>query len=107
MKERINFTRLLSIIIAVVLVLSFSVIVATYDKSLIYIEILIFLVICILAAVCVLVARKLINSYFMAAARHITDANNSAMNDFGIAMMIVNAADEIVWYNDKFKRKNN
>lgn len=103
MKERINFTRLLSIIIAVVLVLSFSVIVATYDKSLIYIEILIFLVICILAAVCVLVARKLINSYFMAAARHITDANNSAMNDFGIAMMIVNAADEIVWYNDKFK----
>lgn len=103
MKERINFTQLLSIIVAVVLVLSFSVIVAIYDTSLIYIEILIFLVICILSAGCILVARRLINSYFKAAARHITDANDSAMNDFGIAIMIVNAADEIVWYNDKFK----
>lgn len=103
MKERINFTKLLSIIIAVVLVVSFSIIVASYDTSLVYIEFLVILAVCILSVGCVLVARQLINSYFKAAARHITDANNSAMNDFGIAMMIVNPSNEITWYNDKFR----
>lgn len=103
MKERINFTKLLSVIIAAVLVVSFSLIIANYDTSLIYVEILLLLSICILSLGCILVARKLINSYFLASAKHITDANDSAMNDFGIATMIVNAADEIVWYNDKFK----
>lgn len=103
MKERIDFTKILSIIIAVVVAVSFIGIVASYDKSLVYIEILVLLSVCILSAGCVLIAHKLIKSYFQTAARHISDADDSAMNEFGIAMMIVNPADEIIWYNEKFR----
>lgn len=103
MKERINFAKILSIIIAVVLVVSFTTILASFDTSYVYIELMIFAAVLILSVGCILVARTLINSYFQTAARHITDADDSAMNQFGIAMVIVNPADEIVWYNDKFQ----
>ena len=103
MKEHISFTKILSIAIAVCLVVSLSIIGATFDKDLILAEILIGVALVILAVGCIFVAKKIINSYFQTAARHISDADDSAMNRFGIAMMIVNQGDEIVWYNDKFR----
>lgn len=103
MKKKINFTKLLLIIMAIVLVISFSVIIALYDFSLIFVELLAFLTLAIVATGCVLVARQLINKYFLSSARYITDAKDSAMNSFGIAMVVVNSAKEIVWYNEKFR----
>ena len=61
------------------------------------------LAVCVLAVGCVIVARKNINSYFLSTAKHISGADDTAMNEFGIAMMIANAANEVVWYNEMFR----
>lgn len=103
MKQQINFTKILCIITGIVLVVSFSVVAVMYDTTLFYIELLIMLAVCVLAVGCVIVARKNINSYFLSTAKHISGADDTAMNEFGIAMMIANAANEVVWYNEMFR----
>lgn len=104
MKERIDFGRLLALIVAVVLVGSFSAVIFMNEPTLIYAEILMFLSVIILSVGCILIARKNISSYFMSSARHITSADDTAMNEFGIAIMVTNHANEIVWYNEKFRQ---
>ncbi|MGN0173613.1 MAG: DHH family phosphoesterase [Acutalibacteraceae bacterium] len=103
MKQQINFTKILCIIISVVLVVSFSIVAAIYETPMFYIEILIMIAVIALAFGCVLFARNYINNYFLSTAKHISGADDSAMNEFGIAIMIANSSNEVVWYNEKFR----
>ncbi len=103
MKQQVKFTKVLAVIVAIIAVVASLVAVSVYDKSLIWLVALTIAVILVAAVFVVLFARKSISNYFQVAAKHITSADDSAMNQFGIAMMIVNPDDEIVWYNEKFK----
>ncbi len=103
MKERNSFTKFLSIALSVLLAVALIILVASFNKNMALFAVLTFIACVILALCVVIVARGMINSYFQTTARHITDADDSAMNEFGIAMMIANPSNEIVWYNEKFK----
>lgn len=103
MKERNSFTKFLSVALSIFLAIALIILVLCFNKNMALFAILTFVACVILAACVVIVARSMINSYFQTTARHIIDADDSAMNEFGIAMMIVNPSNEIVWYNEKFK----
>ena len=64
MKQQINFTKILCIIISVVLVVSFSIVAAIYETPMFHIEILIMIAVIALAFGCVSFARNYINNYF-------------------------------------------
>jgi len=103
MKQQVKFAKVLAIIIAVITAVASLVTVSVYQKSLGFLVALAVVAMLIVSLFVVLLTRKSISNYFQATAKHITSADDSAMNQFGVAMMIVNPDDEIVWYNEKFK----
>ncbi len=103
MKQQVKFTKILVAIVSAILFIASLVAFSIYEKSLVFLVALTAIVMFIAAMFVVMFARKAISSYFLAAAKHITSADDSAMNQFGVAMMIANPDDEIVWYNEKFK----
>ncbi len=103
MKQQINFTKILCVIVGIVIVGSVSIVIAINEPSLIFDEILIAASIVILAVGVVLVARNHIKGYFLSAARSIDSADDTALNEFSLAVMISNSMNEVVWYNEKFR----
>lgn len=103
MKRKIDFTKILCFIIGLVVVGSITIVVAFHSFNLVFEELLIGVALVILAVLIVLVARKNINSYFSSAAKSINSADDAALNGFAIAIMITNSADEVIWYNEKFR----
>ncbi|MBQ7128494.1 MAG: hypothetical protein IJO19_00715, partial [Clostridia bacterium] len=103
MKQQINFTKILCVIVGIVIVGSVSIVIAINEPSLIFDEILIAASIVILAVGVVLVARNYIKGYFLSAARSIDSADDTALNEFSLAVMISNSMNEVVWYNEKFR----
>ncbi len=103
MKRKIDFVKILCFIIGLVVIGSVSVTVAFHSSSLIFDEMLIAVAVIIVALGVIIVARNHIRGYFLSAAKSINSADDAALNEFSIAIMIANSADEVIWYNEKFR----
>ncbi len=105
MKEKNFFFKIQLVILSIILVIA-SVSLAfvnSHDNfSNVLIVVLVVLSLVITSAACVLAARKSIREYFLSAAKHISSADDSAMNEFPLSMLVVRDG-EVVWYNNSFR----
>lgn len=103
MKPQISFTKITGISVGIIALIATVIAVAFNDFGQILYSILTSLIIILVASVCMFFAKRYINKYFLSAAKNISSADDTAMNDFEIAIMVANSTNEVIWYNEKFR----
>lgn len=103
MKPKVSFIKITVFAVGII-ALFFSVVTVAFNSfgQLIY-SLFASLIIILISAGCILFAKRYINKYFLSAAKNISSADDTAMNDFEIAIMVANFSGEVIWYNEKFR----
>lgn len=103
MKPRISFVKITVFAVGIIALFAVAVTVALNDLTQLVYSLSASLLIILISLFCIFFAKRYINKYFLSAAKNISSADDTAMNDFEIAIMVANSSDEVIWYNEKFR----